>query len=98
MTEEIRKQVADARIAVEQEMGFAVPDEFAEEIFELCKRKCVCAGEDEDYLPIMYRYELPMKVAAYAISEVSQKMHKMIKEVDEYVRNLPSVAMPSAVP
>ena len=97
MTEEIRKQVADARIAAEQEICFAVSDEFAEEILELCKRKCVCAGKDEDYLPIMYRYELPMKVAAYAINEVSQKMHEMVKEVEEYVRNLPSVAVPSAV-
>lgn len=97
MTEEIRKQVADARIAAEQEIGFAVSDEFAEEILELCKRKCVCAGKDEDYLPIMYRYELPMKVAAYAINEVSQKMYEMVKEVGEYVRNLPSVAVPSAV-
>ena len=97
MTEETRKQVADARIAAEQEMGFAVSDEFAEEILELCKRKCVCAGKDEDYLPIMYRYEMPMKVAAYAINEVSQKMHEMVKEVEKYVRNLPSVAVPSAV-
>lgn len=97
MTEEIRKQVADARIAAEQEIGFAVSDELAEEILELCKRKCVCAGKDEDYLPIMYRYELPMKVAAYAINEVSQKMYEIVKEVGEYVRNLPSVAVPSAV-
>ena len=97
MTEEIRKQVADARIAAEQEMGFAVSDEFAEEILELCKRKCVCAGKDEDYLPIMYRFELPMKVHAYAPNKVSETMQKIKKEVEEYVRNLLSVAVPSAV-
>ena len=98
MTAEIRKKVEEARRAAEDEMGFTVTDEFAEEILELCKRKCVCAGKDEDYLPIMYRFELPMKVQAYALNKVSETMQKIKKEVEEYVRDLPPVTVSPAMP
>ena len=98
MTAEIKKKVEEARRAAEDEIGFTVTDEFAEEILELCKRKCVCAGKNEDYLPIMYRFELPMKVKAYALNRVSEAMQKIRKEVDQYVRDVSSVPVSPAMP
>lgn len=97
MTEMIAKQVAEARKAAEFEMGFAVSDEFAERILELCKQKCLCAGKDEDYLPIMYRFELPMKVTAEALNEYSRTMQEIKKGVEMYVQCLSPNALPPAM-
>ena len=86
--ERLNEQIAEARSAAEAEIGFKVDDEFAESVLELCKRKCVCASKDEDYMPIMYRFELPMKVAGMAINRFSEMMQKCRKEEAEYVRHL----------
>lgn len=98
MNEKIAREVQEARRAAEAEMGFTVSDEFADHILELCKRKCLCAGKDEDYLPIMYRFELPMKVTAEALNEYSRTMQEIKKGAKMYVQCLSPNALPSAMP
>lgn len=98
MNEKIAREVQEARRAAEGEMGFTVSDEFADRILELCKRKCLCAGKDEDYLPIMYRFELPMKVKAEALNEYSRVMQQIKKGAEMYVQCLSPNALPSAMP
>lgn len=97
MNEKIARQVQEARKAAESEIGFSVSDECADRILELCERKCLCAGKNEDYLPIMYRFELPMKVAAEALNEYSRTMQKSKKGAKRYVQCLSPNALPSAM-
>lgn len=98
MTEEIMEQVKIARKEAEAEIGFSVPDDFANDVLELCKRKCVCAKKDEDYLPIMYRFELPTKVSAALLNEYSMLMQSIKKGDEMYVQCLSPNALSSTVP
>ncbi len=98
MTEKIAREIDEARKAAEAEIGFAVSDEFAERILELCKRKCLCAKKNEDYLPIMFRFELPMKVTAEALNEYSKAMQELRKGDEMYVQCMSPNAVPSAMP
>lgn len=97
MTNEIMEAVKMARRDAEAEIGFEVSDELAEEVLEHCKRKCVCAKKDDDYLPIMYRFELPMYLSMMAINAMSKAMQEIRKEEIVDVRCLPSNAMSPAM-
>ena len=55
-------ELLDAKREVEIELGIEIPDDIAMNTLEICKRKLICSGKGEDYLPLLYRYELPMKV------------------------------------
>lgn len=98
MTNEIMEAVKKARRDAEAEIGFEVSDELAEEVLEHCKRKCVCAKKDDDYLPIMYRFELPMYLSMMAINAVSKAMQEIRKEGVIDVRCLPANAMSPTMP
>ena len=86
-------KIEKARREAEKELGFMVPDEFAIDVLDLCKRKCECAGKNDEYLPIMYRFELILKVNACALNEMSRRSKSNRKEEENYVRNMYPYAM-----
>lgn len=64
-----RNSIIDkARQEAEEEIGFEVPDKLAKEVLAYCIKKLHVIGKDVDYLPILYRYELPMKVAIMCVN------------------------------
>lgn len=81
-----RLLVMKARSEAEKELNAKVPDQLAREVLDYCKRKLVCIGKDEDYLPILYRCELPMQVQMRAITALS--MERIRKEVWANVRRM----------
>lgn len=74
------RELVKAKKSAEMSMGFAVDNVTAREVLEHCIRKCKCANKDEDYLPIMYRYELPMQIEAKRINEISLMYMKERRE------------------
>lgn len=97
MTNKILEAIKNARIDAEAEIGFEVPDELADEVLEHCKRKCVCAKKDDDYLPIMYRFELPMYLSMMAINAASKAIQEIRKEEIIDVRCLSANALSPAM-
>ena len=77
------KELQEAKKEAEAELGFSIPDVLAEEILEICKRKLECSGKREDYLPVLFRYELPMKLQGDLLNVFSLTKNEM--EVDIYV-------------
>lgn len=80
--------VMKARSEAEKELNAKVPDQLAREVLDYCKRKLVCIGKDEDYLPILYRCELPMQVQMRAITAISMERMAVRKEVGANVRRM----------
>lgn len=78
---QINKELEDARKEAEKEMGFSVSDEVAEEILAICKRKLSVIGKGEDYLPILYRFELPMKVHGMFINSIYERTREYVLRV-----------------
>ena len=62
-----------ARKEAEKEIGFAVSDEVADQILDICKRKLKVIGKSKDYLPILYRYELPLKIQGMFINSIYER-------------------------
>lgn len=51
-------ELAKAKMAAEDELGFEIPDEVAGKVLDYSVRKCVVNGKGSDYLPILYENEL----------------------------------------
>ena len=72
------KELENARREAEAEIGFAVNDEVAEEILSICKRKLKVIGKGDDYLPILYRCELPMKIHGMFINSIYERTREYV--------------------
>lgn len=83
-----RLLIMKARSEAEKELNAKVPDQLAREVLDYCKRKLVCIGKGEDYLPILYRCELPMQVQMKAITALSMERMDVRKEVEANVRRM----------
>lgn len=83
-----RLLIMKARAEAEKELNAKVPDQMAREVLDYCKRKLVCIGKGEDYLPILYRCELPMQVQMKAITALSMERMAVRKEVGANVRRM----------
>lgn len=68
---ETKMLVMKARREAEKEIGAIIPDDLANEILGYCERKLACIKKDEDYLPILYRCELPLQVRMRELAELS---------------------------
>lgn len=66
------QKIVQAKKEAEKEIGFTVDNRTAREVLRLCVRKCKCASKGEDYLPLMFRYELPMKIEAEMLNEIGK--------------------------
>ena len=69
--------VYKAHLEVEEELGFGIDEETTREVLQYCIRKLKYIGKDEDYLPLLYRYELPMQLSMRAINKVSEERRKI---------------------
>ena len=85
---ETKMLVMKARREAEKEIGAIIPDDIATEVLSYCERKLVCMKKDEDYLPILYRCELPMQVQMRAITALSMERMAVRKEVGANVRRM----------
>nr|DAQ43545.1 MAG TPA: hypothetical protein [Caudoviricetes sp.] len=83
-----RLLIMRARSEAEMELNAKVSDQLAREVLDYCKRKLVCIGKDEDYLPILYRCELPLQVQMRAITALSMERIAVRKEVGANVRRM----------
>jgi len=63
------RKIVLAKKEVEQKLGIKVDNQTAKEVLALCIRKCQCACKGEEYLPLMYLFELPMQLEAKKINE-----------------------------
>ena len=77
------KAICEAHLEVERELGIVVPDDTIREILSHCIRKLKVAGKDEAYLPILYRYELPMQLAMKLINRTSEFVRSVRKGGEE---------------
>lgn len=68
---ETKMLVMKARREAEKEIGAIIPDDIATEVLSYCERKLVCMKKGEDYLPILYRCELPLQVQMRELTELS---------------------------
>ena len=93
-----RLRIARARTEAETELGCKVPDWLADEVLAYCQRKLVCIKKDEDYLPLLYRCELPMQVQMKAITAASIGRMSQRKEAERSVRDLSSYPVRSSLP
>ena len=75
------------RNELEHELGITFPDDMVDEVFESCKRKCRCAKKDIDYLPIMFRTELPIRLMVSVINICGELNHRA-KEATRNVRDM----------
>ena len=89
-------KIAKARRQAEAEIGVKLPNDFARDVLKYCERKLVCIKKDEDYLPLLYRCELPLQAQMRAITEYSIAI-KNRKEAKESVRDLQTDAVPSTL-
>ena len=78
-------KVCEAQLEVQDEYGFIIDDDTAMEVFEYCVRKLKCIGKGEDYLPILYKCELPMHIAMKEINKLSKFMYEEMKGGEGYV-------------
>lgn len=69
--ERIQAELAVARQEAEKQIGFQIEEETAKEILDVCIRKLKLIKQDINYLPLLYRYELPLKVQGMAINKLS---------------------------
>lgn len=93
LSKEILIELRRSRREAEMELGFMISDDIAREVLEICKRKLIVSGKDKDYLPILYRYELPMKVQGSMITTATVfGMSK--KEVNDNVFSMYAQPMP----
>lgn len=76
MKPETIKAVCQAHCDVVEEIGVEVSPETTIEIFGYCIRKLKYIGKDEDYLPILYRCELPLQLSMRAINRMSEAIRK----------------------
>lgn len=88
-------KIAKARRQAEAELGVKLPNDFARDVLKYCERKLICIKKDEDYLPLLYRCELPQHAQMRAITEYSIAMMKQRKEAEKSVRDLQTDAVPS---
>ena len=65
--------ISEARREAERELGFCISDDAANEILDICKRKLAIIKKGEDYLPILYRSELPLKIQGMRINEIYER-------------------------
>lgn len=87
-----KRLIKKARREVENEMNIKLPDTLAEDVLQYCIRKLACINKDEEYLPILYRCELPLQVQMKAITEFSLERMRRRKE-EKNVRYLLENAM-----
>ena len=83
-----RLLIMKARAEAEKELNAKVPDQLAREVLDYCKRKLVCIGKGEDYLPILFRCELPLQAQMRAITALSMERMAVRKEVGDNVRRM----------
>lgn len=96
MKAETIKEVCKAHIEVENELGFVIDAKTTIEVFEYCVRKLKRIGKSEDYLPILYKCELPMQIAAREINKLSKFLYEEMKKGGEgYVFGMSYAPLPS---
>ena len=78
MDKELKWKIEQARMMAEQEIGFCVPDAIADEVLAYCLRKLKTIKKELDYLPLLYRYELPIKIEILSINSRSKETRKML--------------------
>lgn len=83
MRKETALLVMKARMEVEDLINSKIPDSFAQDVLDHCKRKVECSGKGEEYLPVLYRDELPLRVFMSSINALN-----CVKEVSRNVRYL----------
>ena len=83
-----RLLIMKARSEAEKELNAKIPDQLAREVLDYCKRKLVCIGKNEDYLPLLYRCELPLQVQMREITALSIEWMAVRKEVGANVRRM----------
>lgn len=83
-------KVCEAHCEVESELGFGIDAMTTWSVLGYCIRKLKRIGKDEDYLPILYRCELPMQLAMREINRRSEAMLRERKGGERYVRNMPT--------
>ena len=73
-------KIAKAKRDADKEIGYKIDKTTAKEVLEYCKRKLIYIKKDEGYLPLLYRFELPLQVSILAINKYSEAMMKQRKE------------------
>lgn len=91
------KKICEAHLAVEQEYGIHIDEATTREILSYCIRKLKCIGKDEDYLPILYKCELPMQLAMKEVNKLSKFMYEEMKGGEYSVFNLFKNSLPPTV-
>ncbi len=97
LSKEILIELRRSRREAEMELGFMIPDDIAREVLEICKRKLIVSGMDKDYLPLLYRYELPLKVQGSMITTATV-FGMSIKEANKNVFGVYAQSMPCRLP
>ena len=98
MKVETIREVCKAHLEVQEEYGIIIDEKTTREIFEYCLRKLKHIGKDEDYLPILYKCELPMQLAMKEINKLSKFMYEEMKGGEYSVFNLFKNSLPLTVP
>jgi len=73
-------RIVEARDEVEKELGMKISKELAETVLMMCMRKMRRIKASEDYLPILYRCELPLQISIIEINRKGEENYRMRKE------------------
>lgn len=98
MKPETIKEICNAQYDVEQEYGITIDEVTARETLSYCIRKLKHIHKDEDYLPLLYRCELPMQIAIKEINKLSKFMYEEMKGGDGYVFGMSYAPLSSTMP
>lgn len=98
MKPETIKEICKAHLEVEQEYGINIDEVTTREILSYCIRKLKHIRKDEDYLPILYKCELPMQLAIKEINKLSKFMYEEMKGGEGYVFGMSYESLPLTMP
>ena len=90
---DIAKAVSKITRELEIKLGITISSATQQEVLEYCKRKLVCIKKDDNYLPLLYRCELPIYLNRTAITDYSIGVMRHRKESMENVQNLPTATL-----
>lgn len=99
MKPETMKAICEAHLEVENEYGIVITEETTRAILSYCIHKLKRIGKEEDYLPLLYRCELPLQLAMQEINRISEnRLKERKKGVEEYVFGMLSDTLQPKMP
>ncbi len=78
-------KVRHERKCIERKYGIQISDDYAKEVLDYCINKLKYIGKDENYLPLLYRCELPIHIEIDVINNYGRERMEVNKNV-RYMR------------